>query len=297
MEYRQCHGHGQHVHVRENSDLTEHGFVGRSKGDVFNGTFQSTRFNQDISGWHTSKTVYFNDMFNGNSSFNQNIGSWDISHVTSMNDMFTSSAMSISNYNSTLNGWAAQASSPGIQSNVPFNAGGSKYTAAASAARSTLATTKSWTITGDSLAAAPDAPTITGTTRGDGQVTVAWTPGADNGATITGYTVTAAGAGTCSTSSGTSCTVTGLTNGTTYSFTVTATNAAGTSSPSTAVAVSAGQELCVSVWHTDNDGDSITLPLNGVSGHSTSTLIGVMGRTAPSRRWVMRRRPTLRNGW
>lgn len=63
---------------------------------------------------------------------------------------------------------------------------------------------------------------------------VSWTsPTRNGGAPITGYTATAfPGGQTCSTTSALTCTVTGLTNGTPYTFTVTATNAAGTSLPS-----------------------------------------------------------------
>ncbi len=66
---------------------------------------------------------------------------------------------------------------------------------------------------------------------------VSWlAPVSNGGAAITAYTVTASPGGrTCGLSSGAlSCTITGLTNGTNYTFTVTATNAAGTSSPSPA---------------------------------------------------------------
>ena len=85
-----------------------------------------------------------------------------------------------------------------------------------------------------SAATVPDAPTAVTGTAGDGSVTVAWTaPGSNGGSPITGYVVTAApGGATCTTTGATSCVVTGLENGTGYTFTVTATNAAGTSSPS-----------------------------------------------------------------
>jgi hypothetical protein len=74
---------------------------------------------------------------------------------------------------------------------------------------------------------------------------VAWSPPAySNGSAITGYTVTSSPDGkTCAWTTGNlSCTVLGLTNGQTYTFTVTATNAAGTSpssDPSTAVTLPA----------------------------------------------------------
>ena len=76
---------------------------------------------------------------------------------------------------------------------------------------------------------------VSGTSGANAQSVVSWTaPASDGGSTITGYTVTASPGGrSCSWTTGLlSCTVTGLTNGTSYTFTVTATNAAGTSTAS-----------------------------------------------------------------
>src|SRR5690606_14899938 len=81
---------------------------------------------------------------------------------------------------------------------------------------------------------APSAPTSPTAVPGDQQVTVSWgAPVNNGGAPITGYTVTVSpdgqvidvGAGTTTT------TVTGLTNGTAYTFAIRAVNSAGESPP------------------------------------------------------------------
>jgi photosystem II stability/assembly factor-like uncharacterized protein len=88
------------------------------------------------------------------------------------------------------------------------------------------------------VAAAPGAPTGVTAVGGDQKVTVGWiAPGDDGGSPITGYVITpyvgtVAQAAVSSSGTGTTKVVTGLTNGTTYTFTVAATNAAGTGPPS-----------------------------------------------------------------
>jgi|GEM_PF-7085719 len=80
----------------------------------------------------------------------------------------------------------------------------------------------------------PGAPskiaTPTVSSGGSGRADVTWTAPSDNGSAITGYTVTANnGGGTCTTSSATHCVISNLTPGAGYTFTVVATNSAGTS--------------------------------------------------------------------
>ena len=81
----------------------------------------------------------------------------------------------------------------------------------------------------------PDAPTIGTATAGNAQASVTFTaPGSNGGSVITGYTVTSSPEGFTGTGSSSPITVTGLTNGTPYTFTVTATNANGTGPASSA---------------------------------------------------------------
>ena len=97
------------------------------------------------------------------------------------------------------------------------------------AAASTV--TRSFTV----AAVVPGAPTTGAATAGNGQASVAFTaPSSNGGATITGYTVTSNPGGFTGTGAASPITVTGLTNGTAYTFTVTATNSAGTSAASAA---------------------------------------------------------------
>jgi uncharacterized protein (TIGR02145 family) len=84
-------------------------------------------------------------------------------------------------------------------------------------------------------AGVPGAPTIGTATEGDAQVTVTFTaPVNDGGSAITGYTVTSNPGAITATGTASPITVTGLTNGTLYTFTVVATNANGNSVPSAA---------------------------------------------------------------
>ena len=100
--------------------------------------------------------------------------------------------------------------------------------------RSGVTTFSPWTMAN---ATVPDAPTGATATAGHTKATVIFSaPASDGGSPITGYTVVSNPAGGVDTNVGTTALshlVTGLTNGTAYTFTVTATNSAGTGPPST----------------------------------------------------------------
>ncbi len=84
----------------------------------------------------------------------------------------------------------------------------------------------------------PGAPTAVTATSGNTTATVAWTaPTFNGGSTITSYTATASPGGRTCTTSGTTCVITGLTNQTAYTITVTATNVTGVGSASAAASV------------------------------------------------------------
>ena len=82
----------------------------------------------------------------------------------------------------------------------------------------------------------PENPALDSVVVGTHSATITWLKPANGGSPILGYTVTATPGGlTCSTDSADelSCTITGLTDGVNYTFTVTARNAVGTSVPPT----------------------------------------------------------------
>jgi len=105
--------------------------------------------------------------------------------------------------------------------------------AATSAAGTGLSSAPSNSVTPNPTA--PGAPTVGTATPGDTNATVTFTaPASDGGSAILDYTVTSSTGGRTATGATSPLTVTGLTNGTGYTFTVTARNAIGTSAPSAA---------------------------------------------------------------
>ena len=81
-------------------------------------------------------------------------------------------------------------------------------------------------------AALPGAPTITSVTVGAGSASVAFTPGSNGGSPITGYRYSTNGGSTWTSTSTTSpLSITGLANGTTYSFELEAINGTGDGAP------------------------------------------------------------------
>ncbi|WP_211209725.1 beta strand repeat-containing protein [Uliginosibacterium gangwonense] len=136
-------------------------------------------------------------------------------------------------------------------------------------------------------AVAPGAPSIGTATAGNGQATVSFTaPSATGGASITAYTVTSSPGGLTVTGAASPLTVTGLTNGTAYTFTVTATNSAGVSvasSASNSVTPKATQTITFANPGAQNFGTTPTLTATASSGLAvtfTSSTTGVCTVTA-----------------
>ena len=123
--------------------------------DMANMFLGASSFNQPIGSWNTSGVIFMNNMFYNATSFNQNIGNWNVSNVTDMSDMLNNSALSITNYDAILNGWAGgNGYTP--PSGLTLGANGLYYDTTGLAGRNVLISPPyNWTILGDTFSSAP----------------------------------------------------------------------------------------------------------------------------------------------
>jgi len=153
---------------------------------------------------------------------------------------------------------------------------GSSYTFTVAATNATGTSAASAQSTAVTPYALPDAPTITAANAADSAATLTWTTPSSNGSAITGYVVTpyigATAQPTQTFSAATTQTVTGLTAGTAYTFTVAAVNQAGT-----------GPASAASSPVTPNNSPSLNFPAPpaGKVGVAYSNQLTVTNGTAP----------------
>jgi surface protein len=109
----------------------------------------ATAFNQSLNSWDVSSVTDIDQMFLGATAFNQPLNSWDVSSVTLMDEfMVGKSTADYSYYDNLLNAWSALT----LQNGVTWGMGSIEYTSAGAAARASIISNYSWTITDGGLA-------------------------------------------------------------------------------------------------------------------------------------------------
>ena len=181
-------------------------------------------FNQPLNNWNTSKVTSMAAMFQNASAFNQSINNWNTSKVTEMYSMFQNASA----FNQPISNWSKKTSNTNMNSMFQ-NA--SAFNQQLSGWTTTTSMFTDATAYNNSLSIPPGIPTNLTATAGNTQVQLSWTkPETAGGLTITYVIQYSSNNGSewttfnYLTSSSTSATVTGLTNGTSYIFKVRGTN-------------------------------------------------------------------------
>lgn len=133
--------------------------------------FRSAKsFNQDISTWDVSSVTMMSLMFLDANAFNQNLGNWDVSNVINMGAMLDRTAISVKNYDATLEGWSKlDEGEARIPLNIDFGANNLMY--CNEKARNNLIRIYNWDIT-DAGEAADCSNFVTTWLSSDGSITV-----------------------------------------------------------------------------------------------------------------------------
>ena len=159
------------------------------------------------------------------------LGDGNVGSLTDASEMFTNVTLSLENYNAPFVGWVAQ----DVHGGVGFNGGNSQYSIGEpETARSNLVDTKTWSLLMADSHRVPGCAVGLGSGRAQ-RISCRSTGrrSVHSGGPVLSYTATALVGGvpvdpakTCTTPDGSTltCTVSGLTNGTEYTFVVVATN-------------------------------------------------------------------------
>ena len=119
-----------------------------SKVTDMNGMFDGAEsFNQSLSSWNTSSVTDMSGMFHDATSFNQSLGAWDIGLVVDMEYMLDDSALSVANYDATLDGW----SDGPKQQNVTLGANNLQYYDTYQIGGRNILIQYGWNIVGDGM--------------------------------------------------------------------------------------------------------------------------------------------------
>ncbi|WP_448615631.1 S8 family serine peptidase [Modestobacter sp. URMC 112] len=166
----------------------------------------------------------------------------------------------VAEYRVTASPGGASVTTTGTTATVPGLVNGTAYTftvTAANAVGTGPASSASPAVTPVAPVSVPGAPTAVTAVAGNGRAVVSWSAAPDNGSPVTAYTVTASpGTATATTTGATTATVTGLQNGTSYVFRVTAANVAGTGPASAASAAATPRApSAITVAHQATGGD------------------------------------------
>lgn len=187
--------------------------------------------------------------------------------------------------NGTATGWSVTPALPaGLTLNPSTGVITGKPTAATASATYTVTATVGGNTVTDNLTIAvitgtpPAAPTGVTAVSGNAEATVNWSAGAAGSSPITSYVVTAVGdaSKTCTWQNGPlSCKVTGLTNGTSYTFTVRAVSAVGespASTPSASVTPAGPPGVPTNVTATQPNGASLAVQVSWTAPTSNGGL-------------------------